>query len=157
MQVKYLNLFILIVIILAFQLIINNTTILYIDCLTLVLVTLLLDGFFPVRFIFVVCLFADLFGHWYLGTHLLAITLVSFPTKGLVNFYRVSNVLQKIVLNGIFALIAYGIIGLVDILLHKSGISGINLLIEIFILNPIILLMLSAFVIKLPSDIMRTE
>ncbi|HLX53308.1 MAG TPA: hypothetical protein VKR58_05180, partial [Aquella sp.] len=88
MQVKYLNLIILIVIILAFQLIINNTTILYIDCLTLVLVTLLLDGFFSVRFIFIVCLLADLFGHWYLGTHLLAITIISFPTKGLVNFYR---------------------------------------------------------------------
>jgi|SRR6185437_6755862 len=157
MQVKYLNLFILIVIILAFQLIINNTTILYIDCMTLVLVTLLLDGFFPVRIIFVVCLLADLFGHWYFGTHLLAITLISFPTKGLVNFYRVSNVLQKVVLNGIFALIAYGIIGLVDVLLHKSGMNWINLLIELLVLNPIILLMLSAFVIKLPSDIMRTE
>ena len=126
MQVKYLNLIILIVIILAFQLIINNTTILYIDCLTLVLVTLLLDGFFSVRFIFIVCLLADLFGHWYLGTHLLAITIISFPTKGLVNFYRVSNVLQKIVLNGIFALIAYGIISIVDILFHRFGMNWIN-------------------------------
>lgn len=78
MQIKYLNLSILIIIILFLQLIINNTTILYIDCLTLLLVAFLLDGLFPVRLILIVSLLADLFGHWYLGTHLLAITLISY-------------------------------------------------------------------------------
>lgn len=157
MQIKYFSLYILIIVILALQLVINNTTTLYIDCLTLVLVALLLDGFFSIRFIVAVCLLADLFGHWYLGTHLLAITLISFPTRGLVNFYRVSNILQKIVLNGIFALIVYIIIGLIDILLHRSGFGWINLLVEVVILNPIILLTLSGFIIKPPSDILRAE
>ncbi|MCC2625076.1 MAG: hypothetical protein K0R14_949 [Burkholderiales bacterium] len=157
MQIKYLNLSILIVIILTLQLIANNTTVLYLDCLTLILITLLLDGFFPVRFILVVCLMADLFGHWCLGTHLLAITLVSFLTKGLVNFYRVSNILQQIVLSGIFALVAYGIIGAVDFLMHRSSMGWINLLIELVVLNPLILLSSTTFIIKLPSDIMRTE
>ena len=88
MQIKYFSLYTLIIVILVLQLLINNATILYIDCLTLVLVALLLDGFFSVRFIFIVCLLADLFGHWYLGTHLLAIILISFPIRGLVNFYQ---------------------------------------------------------------------
>jgi rod shape-determining protein MreD len=121
------------------------------------MVALLLDGLCSNRFLLVASLLADLLGHWYLGTHLLAITLVSFPAKGLVNFYRVSNFLQKIVLNGIFALIAYLLIGSIDALAHKSGISWKNLLVEIVILNPIILLMLSTVIVKLPSDIIRTE
>ncbi|MCE3268723.1 MAG: hypothetical protein K0R49_975 [Burkholderiales bacterium] len=157
MQVKYIGLSIFIIIILIIQLIVNNTTILYIDCLTLIMVALLLDGLCSNRFLLVASLLADLLGHWYLGTHLLAITLVSFPAKGLVNFYRVSNFLQKIVLNGIFALIAYLLIGSIDALAHKSGISWKNLLVEIVILNPIILLMLSTVIVKLPSDIIRTE
>lgn len=157
MQIKYLNLAILIIIILTLQIIINNTTTLYIDSLTLVLIILLLEGSCSNRLLLVVCLLADLLGHWYLGTHLLVLTVLSFPTKGLINFYRVSNILQKIVLNGLFALIAYIMIGLLDALLHKSGISWINLLIEIIILNPIILFLLGLFVIKLPSDIIRTE
>lgn len=157
MQIKYLNLSILIIIILFLQLIINNTTILYIDCLTLLLVAFLLDGLFPVRLILIVSLLADLFGHWYLGTHLLAITLISFPTKGLVNFYRVSNILQKVVLNGIFAFIAYMIIGFIDLLVHKSSINWINLVVEIIVLNPIILLLSNTLITKLPFDIIRNE
>ncbi len=113
MQIKYFSLYVLIIVILVLQLIINNTTILYIDCLTLVLVSLLLDGFFSIRFIFTVCLLADL--------------------------------------------IVYIIIGLIDILLHKSGFSWINLLTEIIVLNPLLLLVLSSFVIKTSSDIIRTE
>lgn len=157
MQIKYINLAVLIVVILMLQLLINNTTVLYIDCLTLILVSFLLEGLFAVRLILLISLCADLFGHWYLGTHLLAITLISFPIKGLVNFYRVSNFLQKVVLNGIFAFIAYIIIGLIDLLLHKSSINWINILIEIIVLNPIILLLSSSLIIKLHSDIIRTE
>jgi len=157
MQIKYLNLYILIVIILILQLIINNTTILYIDCLTLILVALLLDGLFTIRLIFFISLLADLLGHWYLGTHLFAIILISFPIKGLVNFYRMSNMLQKVVLNGIFALLAYIIIGLVDMLFHKSSINWLDILIEIIILNPIFLLLSNTLTVKLPSDIIRTE
>lgn len=157
MQIKYFNLSILTIVILILQLIINNITILYIDCLTLLLVGFLLEGLFLVRLIFIIGLSADLFGHWYLGTHLLAITLISFLVKGLVNFYRVSNILQKVVLNGLFSLLVYIIIGLIDMLFHKSSINWLDILIEIVILNPIILFLSNIFIIKLPSDIIRTE
>lgn len=157
MQIRYFNLSVFIITILVLQLIINNSTILYIDCLTLILVYLLLEGAFPVRLILLVCVLADLFGHWYLGTHLLAITVISIPIKGLVNFYRISNVLQKIVLNAIFAFMAYTIISCIDISVHRASINWINTLIEVVLLNPIIFLLLSKFIIKLPSDIIRTE
>lgn len=130
---------------------------LYLDGLTLVLVAFLLEGLFAVRILFTVCLLADLFGHWYLGTHLLAITLISFPVKGFVNFYRVSNVLQKVVLNGIFALFAYLIIGLIDLLVHKTMISWINFAVEIILVNPIILFLLHRYVIRFSPDIILTE
>jgi cell shape-determining protein MreD len=139
------------------QLIVNNTTILYIDCLTILLVIFLLEGLFSIKIILVISLLADLFGHWYLGTHLLAIILISFPIKNLVNFYKLSNTLQKIVLNGIFTFITYIIIELIDILLHNSSINWVNLLIEVIVLNPILLLISNILINKLPFDFILTE
>lgn len=157
MQISYFRFSLLIGLILIIQSIVNNTTILYFDCLPLLLVAILLEGIFEIRLIFMICLLADLFGHWYLGTHLLSITLVSFLTKGFVNFYRVSNVLQKVIFNGIFSLIAYIIITLVGLVMHNSNFGWLNLLIEVIIINPVILFILSSFIIKMPPDIIRAE
>ena len=157
MQVSYFRLVIFVILILVFQLIINSATTLYFDCLTLLLIAMLLEGVSGVRLLIIICLLADLFGHWYFGTHLLAITLISFFTNWFSRFYRMCDILQKIVLNALFSFFTYIIISLITLVVHNFNINWIDLLIEVLLINPIILLILNKFIITLSPDIIRTE
>jgi len=158
MQLNLFRFIIFILIIAIVQQIVNNSTSLYIDCIGLVLVALLITNTEShIRFIIILSIFADLIGHWYCGTHLLAITLLSFISKYAIDFYKICNNLQKAIISGIFYAILLLIIGLIDIITHNNNFSWFNFVFEIFIVNPIILWLFHSFIIRVPSYIFRMD
>ena len=96
MQINSIRFILFIIGIAIIQQIVNNSTTIYIDCVGLVLVALLITNtecYF--RFLIILSIFADLIGHWYFGTHLLAVILISFISNYIVDFYKICNNLQK--------------------------------------------------------------
>ena len=66
---------------------INNLTIFYVDILAIVLVCLLLGGNYNWTQLIILSLLADLFGHWYLGSHLLwQLQFLAFSVLNLLAF-----------------------------------------------------------------------
>jgi len=155
MRINYPGLVFLVLLLSVIQLVVNNMTIIYIDCFTLVMVALLLNDLFSIRVFMFLSVFADLIGHWYLGTHLLAIVLVSLLAIKFVQFYRTCHTLQRVILVGIFSLLTYGFLMLVDLLVHNNSFSWQNLIIEAVLINPIIMWLMSLFVLRIQPGMIR--
>ena len=77
MILKNLRLIIFVLILLVIQFLINNLSIFYVDLLGIILITLLIEGKSSWLALVLLSLIADLFGHWYLGSHLFAIVILS--------------------------------------------------------------------------------
>lgn len=157
MQNNHSRIFIITIMLYLFQVIINNTTSLYLDTLTLLVVIALLNNTFSIITLAVISLFADLGGHWYLGTHVLAMVFISFITKGFVNFYKICSTLQKLVLNSLFTTLVYIMIFAIDVAMHKSNVSWPSFLVEIIIINPIVFWILNILVTKVYVDVISQE
>lgn len=155
MRINYSGLVFLVLLLSLIQLSVNDLTIIYIDCFTLVMVTLLLNDLFSIRVFMLLSIFADLIGHWYLGTHLLAIILVSIIAIKFVQFYRTCHTLQRIILVGLFSLLTYGLMMIVDLIVHNNNFSWENLIIEAAIINPIIMWLMSVFVLRIKPGMIR--
>lgn len=153
MQINNFWLVILTIILALIQSLINNSGIVYIDCVGVVLIALLINGNYPLRIIVANAIFADLIGHWYLGTHLLAIILVSFLTVPLINFYRMSNLIQKNILACLLYTCSLIIIIIVGILTHNIIFNWTNYLLNIFVVCPLILWVLNKLAFKARSDL----
>ncbi len=139
MQRSNLKFITLIILLSIFQLIINNSTTLYIDCLSVILVALLFRKHLPLQVIIFLSLFADLMGHWYLGSHLFAAILLSFITQKMVIFYSLSGKVQRCVIVSLFYALMSLILSGIGLLTHNSFIKWLDLSLEIFILCPVIL------------------
>lgn len=138
-----------------FQLGINNSTTLYLDCLSVILVLLLFTKTFSFRLIITLSLFADLIGHWHLGCHLFAILLVSFLTQPILSFYRMSGLAQRCFMLCIFYSILTAIITLIGFITHNLFLNWLDFAIEVFILCPIIFVLYTNIGIrKTSTDIM---
>jgi cell shape-determining protein MreD len=81
---------------------------------------------------------ADLFGHWYLGSHLLAITILSFFSAKFTNFYRMCNWFQRTVTANFFFMFLNAIIYAVELATHKVFNSWQGGVLELLVLMPII-------------------
>ena len=138
MQQSNLKLAILIISLSIFQVIINNSTILYVDCLSVVLVALLFNKGLPLRVIIGISVLADLMGHCYLGSHLFGAILLSFLSQRMVIFFSLSGRFQQCFIISIFYAMLSGILALIGLLTHNSFINWLNFAIEIFVLCPII-------------------
>jgi cell shape-determining protein MreD len=101
----------------------------------------------------ILSLLADLFGHWYLGSHLLAITILSIFSSKFTSFYRVSNWLPRTIMANIFFSILLLIIYLIDVIVGKVFTSFSSLVFEVIVLMPLIQFILQKFVNLRPSDI----
>ena len=134
------------------QFTLNNLTIFYVDLLAIVLVSLLLIGGYSWLQLISLCLVADLIGHWYLGCHLLAVTLLSLFSGGFVNFYRMCNWFQRTMISSVFFLLLVLIIYLVQLMAGKNFSSPFSLVLEIFILLPVVQLLLHLVVIRNSAD-----
>ena len=153
MQTNRIRLIIVILLLTLIQLMINNGGIIYLDCVGVVLIALLINGQYTLQMLIFTALFADLIGHWYLGTHLLAAILSSFITSPLVNFYRICNPIQKATLTSMLYAFALGIVAIVGLLTHNVILSWGGFFLNILVICPLILSLLSYFVFKPCSDI----
>lgn len=153
MQINPLKLYLLILVIAIVQLIINSSTLLYLDIIGMVLVVILVNGIYSLRMLVAIGLFADLIGHWYLGTHLVATILISFLTSSMLNFYRMSSSIQKIIIVGVFYSLLSLIDGLIGLLTHNSNFHLLNYIVELIVLTPIVLWLFNRFIIKISADI----
>jgi cell shape-determining protein MreD len=158
MRINSFRFIIFILCIAIIQQIVNTSTPIYVDCLGAVLVALLItDMGYRIKSLVILATFADLIGHWYFGTHLLAIILLSFISKFITNYYRICNSLQKTIICGLFYAILLLTIGLIGIITHNNNFSWISFIVEISIINPIILWLLHLFIIKTPLDIISMD
>lgn len=148
MRINYSRLILLLCLLSIIQLIVNSNTIFYIDCFTLVMVVILLNNLFPIRLLMCISVSADLIGHWYLGSHLIAIVLVSMLTTAFIKFYMACGFLQKTILVGIFSLFAYLILAILDLLLHNNSFSWLSLIFELIFISPIIIWLMNTMVLK---------
>lgn len=153
MIVNNLRLIIFCIILVFAQFLINNLTIFYVDILAIVLICLLMGGNYSWTQLIILSLLADLFGHWYLGSHLLAITILSVFSAKFTSFYRVSNWLPRTIMANIFFSILLLIIYLIDVVLGKVFTSLSSLLFEVVVLMPLIQFILQKFVNLRSSDI----
>ena len=138
-----MKLLILIFGLMLFQLIINNLTVLYLDCLSVILVILLFRKNSYLKLIIFIAFFTDLMGHWYLGSHLFAAILLSFLSQRLVITYSLGSSLQKVAMISIFYAMLSGILILIGLLTHNSFINWIDFSVEVFVLCPVILWLFS--------------
>lgn len=129
------------------QLLINIFTQVSVDGLGVMMVILLAYGVYSLRFVVVISLLADLIGHWYLGSHLLAIILIGFVMARLVNYFRMSYFMQKTLIIISFYSFLMAIIALVNGMLHNYTFSWLEYVIEI-ILCPISLMLFNKYIIK---------
>jgi hypothetical protein len=141
MKSNHLKFTVLIIFFALIQILINNISTIYIDWLGVVLVFLLFINVFSFSLIILIALIADLIGHWYLGTHLLAIILLSFIISPLLNFYKMSNEFQKYFILCVFYALLSLIIFIIGLITKNSFIGLNSFLIEESILVPLTLIL----------------
>ena len=115
-----------------FQLFINNLSIFYLDSLSVI-------NNVDLKLIICLSFIADLMGHWYFGSHLFAIILLTFLSQRFLISYSLGSSLQKVALIMIFYLFLSLILLFIGITTHNIYINWIDLSIEVFVLCPIIL------------------
>ena len=142
LKLNQVKLIILTIFFIMLQLIINSISKIYIDLLGVLLVTVLVNQLYGYRQLIIIAFIADLIGHWYLGTHLFAIVLISFLTDKTYNYFKITNYLQKnisiIIYYSLFSLI----IGGISLLTHNIQINFLSFIIEACILCPCIFLVI---------------
>ena len=154
MQIKRMHLIIFVVVIAIVQLVINNaTTFIYLDCMGVLLMVLLLSAGYLWSNVIILSLFSDLIGHWYLGSHLLAFTLLSFIAGYFNNYYKMSTFVQRSVLLIIFYSLMRAILALIEFILHTPGTTSIWGYLVDMIGAPLILFLFSRYVLRLSTDI----
>lgn len=135
------------------QIVINNSSSLYFDLLGVSLVVLILSGNYNLISLLLISLIADLIGHWYLGTHLVAAISLTFISKSITNYFNISTFLHKSITLIIFSAGFFAIIFIIDLIVHNAVINIKSLFIEIFIITPIILKLLERLLIVQNRDI----
>lgn len=153
MQINKLKFGMLIVGIIIIQLLVNYFTQVSIDGLAVTLIILLAYGLYSLRFVVAISLLADLIGHWYLGSHLLAVILIGFIAMRFVNYFRMSDFLQKaMIVIGFYSLLV-ATITLLNTVLHNYTFVWSGYVIDIIVLCPIILMLFSLYIIKTSTSV----
>jgi hypothetical protein len=134
------------------QFLINNLTIIYVDLLTIVPIILLLSGRYNWLQLIILSIIADLIGHWYLGSHLLAITILSLFSNGFANFYKICNAFQRTVLAGLFFLFSGLIVYIVSIATERAYLSGWGFVTALFVALPIVQYLMNRWILASSSD-----
>ena len=152
MIVNNFKLAILFLALVIIQILVNNFTVIYIDNLALVLVVLLLSGRYSWIQLIVLSLIADLIGHWYLGSHLLAITLLSMFSANFANFYKVCNGFQRSIITGLFYLGLIFIIYLISLATSRVYVSFSGLFLSLIVILPLVQMLINRWLLGSNSD-----
>ena len=153
LKLSQVKLIILTIFFIMLQLVINATSKIYIDLLGVLLVTILVNQLYVYRQLIVIAFIADLIGHWYLGSHLFAIILISFLTDRNYNFFKISNYLQKNISIIICYILFSLIVGGISLLTHNIRVDYLSFIIETFILCPTVFLIISKIFNNQSADI----
>lgn len=138
MILRNLRLILLLVVLAITQFIVNDFTIFYIDVIGVVSVSLLLEGKSNWGKLMLISIFADLIGHWYLGTHLLAIVILSFFSGNFNRYYQLCGWLNRSFIVVIYFLVMNLIVYGIDLAIGKTFFTIPNLLLEVFVVVPIV-------------------
>lgn len=143
-----------IIIIAIIQLMINtNSSKLYLDLLGLVIVIIILSNNYTFKSLIIISIIADLIGHWYLGTHLIAAISLTFISTSTTNFFNISTFLHKCIMLMFFTAIFLLVMLVIDLVVHNTIISPISFIIEVAICAPLLLRFLEKILIKHTQDI----
>lgn len=134
------------------QFAINNLTIFYVDLFAIVLVSMLMRGNISWPQLILLSLFADLVGHWYLGSHLLATVILSLFSSKFVNFYRMCSWFQRNIISSMFFIAMAFIIYIVELVTGKVFTSKIGFVLELLVLLPLVQALLNKVVFKRPEE-----
>ena len=138
MKTNKIKLILLTIFLIFIEVLINNLTPVYIDLLGVLLVIWLLNDSYSLRGLAVLSILADLIGHWYLGSHLMVILVLSFVMMNITHFYRICSFLQKNVLIMIFySIFCVGLIFL-SWLTGKYNFSLVSYIVELIICVPFV-------------------
>jgi cell shape-determining protein MreD len=77
-------------------------------------------------------------GHWYIGSHLFAVIIISFFTQNLFTMYAMGSSIQRTFMISIFYALLSGIISLIGILTHSGFINWLDFGLEVILLCPLI-------------------
>ncbi len=138
MKTNKMKLTLLIIALSCWELFINNVTPIYVDLLGVLLVIRLVNDSYSLRGLVVLSLLADLIGHWYLGSHLIIILLLSFITTNIPHFYRICGFWQKNTLLILFYTLFCAGLTLLAWITGKYSFYWIGYIFEIIIFIPII-------------------
>ena len=150
MILKNLRLIIFVLILLLAQFLINNLSIFYVDLLGIILINLLIEGKSSWLALVLLSLVADLFGHWYLGSHLLAIVVLSVFSVRVNRFYQLCGWINRSIIANFFFLLMSLVIYLIDILLGKTFTSFYSITLELVLLMPLVQFTLN-YIVNLKS------
>lgn len=124
----------------------------YVDIFGILLLISLLSGSYSWPKMVIFSLIADIFGHWYLGTHLVTIVMVSFLAPNMVNFYRMSGWFQRSLITNLYFIIFNLLMYAIDIILSKTHLSVSGFVFEVLIIMPLIQILLDKFIIQKDSE-----
>ena len=154
MRINGFRLTLLTIFIASLQLLVNSQTSLYLDGEGVILVLLLISGGYTLRTLILISFFADLIGHWYLGSHLFAILLLSLLTGSIISFFHVCSFLQKTFILMVFYAMFSAIMTTIDLCTHNVLTGGLNFAIELVILCPVICMLFNITIIKHSENIL---
>ncbi len=137
------------------EIIINNTTILYIDIFGIILVIILVNEIYTMGSLIFISLLADLIGHWYLGSHLLSLVLISFTTSRFINFYKMCTFMQKNFITILYYSVSVCFLVAIGAITRTLHFSLLSYLLEIIFLLPIIFWLFNKIIIKTTTDILN--
>ena len=146
MILKNLRLIIFVLILLVIQFLINNLSIFFFFLLGIILITLLIEGKSSWLALVLLSLVADLFGHWYLGSHLFAIVILSVFSVRVNRFYQLCGWVNRSFIANFFFLLMSLVIYLIDILLAKTFTSLYSITLELVLLMPLVQFILTHLV-----------
>ncbi len=152
MIISSLRLVLFCILLTVIQFAINNFTIFYVDIFAILLVAILMRGNVAWAQLISLSIYADLVGHWYLGSHLLAITIVSIVSPKFVNFYRMCSFFQRNIILSMFYLVMTAIIFIVELATGKVFTSKLSLVLELLVILPVIQVLLNNFIFKRPTE-----
>lgn len=152
-----INILICLFLSLIVQFIINNFTIVYIDIFGAILVLMLLIGTYSWLSLIIISILADLFGHWYLGTHLIGLVIISMLSGNITNFYKMCNPLHKSVIAALYYSVLSIVIILIELVSNKIFFSPISIVIQLFVVIPFVQLVIYSFINTKKSNFLIYE
>lgn len=146
MILRNLRLILFVLSLLITQFLINNLSIFYVDLLGIILIITLIENKSSWLTLVILSIIADLFGHWYLGSHLFAILLLSGLSARMSRFYLLCGWVNRTMIANFFFLLMGLVIYLLDILLGKTFTSLPSIALELFFLMPLVQFIFNHFV-----------